>query len=564
MSRLLVRRSAGQDPAVPARGPLALLAAVAIAASLIAAPAAALADTEPHGSTPATVSTDSLPTPQINGVVWSQIVVGDTVYAAGRFSWARKNGQPLKRKGHYTGVKRSNMLAYDITTGELLTGFAPRFNSEVRSLAIGDGGRTIYAVGNFTAVNGVRHTRIAAVDAVTGDNDRFSGSLNSLAYTVAAKGGTVYVGGQFTSASGKKRTRLAAFSTTGKLKAWTPSANRAVQGLAVSPAGGSIVVGGHFTTINGRLARGSARVNSGSGRSNLSWAVNRTVQNSGPDAAVYSVSSDDDYVYLSGYSYHPLDGGTFARLEGLVSAKWDGGGIHWLEDCKGDTYDSFPIGRVVYTAGHAHDCSTMGAYKQSKPIRYNHSLAFSRAVTGKVKKQTKKQYSDFGGKPAPSLLDWYPSWRIGSYTGLKQAVWSVSGDSRYVVYGGEFTALNGNAHQGLARFAVSELAPNLDGPRLSGKEWTPTLKALGKGRVKISFKANFDRDNKYLTTEVIRYADTVSVACTIATASRYYFSRPVSSCTDKVPAGTRVSYRLRAVDPFGNKASGAEKSIRVK
>ena len=46
----------------------------------------ALADTAPAAGTSATVSADPLPTVQQNGVIWSQVTVGDTVYATGSFS----------------------------------------------------------------------------------------------------------------------------------------------------------------------------------------------------------------------------------------------------------------------------------------------------------------------------------------------------------------------------------------------------------------------------------------------------------------------------------------------
>ena len=57
-------------------GSLAIAALLALAV-LPVLPGAAAADTAPpSGSTPATVSADSLPTVQVNGVVWAQVVVG--------------------------------------------------------------------------------------------------------------------------------------------------------------------------------------------------------------------------------------------------------------------------------------------------------------------------------------------------------------------------------------------------------------------------------------------------------------------------------------------------------
>ena len=58
---------------------------------------------------------------QINGVVWSQVVVGNTVYVGGEFTSARPAGAPAGTQE----TVRSNLLAYDIRTGELITSFAP-------------------------------------------------------------------------------------------------------------------------------------------------------------------------------------------------------------------------------------------------------------------------------------------------------------------------------------------------------------------------------------------------------------------------------------------------------
>ncbi|MCU1572619.1 MAG: hypothetical protein JWO93_701 [Micrococcaceae bacterium] len=132
-----------------------------------AAPAAQ-ADTAPSdptsAATPATVSADALPTVQINGVVWQQVVVGNTVYAAGDFTTARPAGAAA---GTNT-VTRNNILAYDVRTGALLTSFAPSLNGQALSLAASPDGSRVYVGGSFTAVNGASVWRVAALDAATG------------------------------------------------------------------------------------------------------------------------------------------------------------------------------------------------------------------------------------------------------------------------------------------------------------------------------------------------------------------------------------------------------------
>src|SRR4051812_7414353 len=56
----------------------------------------ASADTAPvDPALPTTVSSAVLPTVQINGVVWAQVIVGNTVYATGEFTSARPAGSAL-------------------------------------------------------------------------------------------------------------------------------------------------------------------------------------------------------------------------------------------------------------------------------------------------------------------------------------------------------------------------------------------------------------------------------------------------------------------------------------
>ena len=117
---------------IPWRRSAVFLSSAALAASVaIVGVPSANADTFPANPTdpltPVTVSADRLPTAQINGVVWSQVIIGNTVYVGGNFSSARPAGSPAGTNE----VARANIMAYNLTTGELIGSFAPRFNAQV-------------------------------------------------------------------------------------------------------------------------------------------------------------------------------------------------------------------------------------------------------------------------------------------------------------------------------------------------------------------------------------------------------------------------------------------------
>ncbi len=94
-----------------------LAAATIIAGGLVAAAPAAAADPAPVA--PETVTVDLLPTWQINGVVWSQAVVGTTVYVTGSFTKARPPGVAAGGAGE---IDANNVFAFDITTGNPVAG----------------------------------------------------------------------------------------------------------------------------------------------------------------------------------------------------------------------------------------------------------------------------------------------------------------------------------------------------------------------------------------------------------------------------------------------------------
>jgi PKD repeat protein len=538
-----------------------------ITAAAIAMPVAAQADTAPlRSSTPSTVSSDALPTVQVDGVVWTQVIVGNTVFAGGDFTTA----QPAGAAPGVGTVSRTDLLAYDLTTGELITSFAPTFDAQVRTLAASPDGSTIYAGGNFATVNGVAKSRIVALDAKTGAiRTSFAAKTNSGVYTIAATSSTVYLGGSFTSADGVARTRAAAVdATTGALTTWAPVIpDNLVRGLAVSPDGSKVLIGGAFTSLNGSTSpgQGLGAVDAVSG-ANIAW--NGLVYNHGTKASITSVTSDGTNVYVTGYVFGSTTDG---NLEGMVSYRWADGSLNWIEDCHGDTYSAARLGDAVYIASHAHYCGNVPdgfnqSNSNSSSAIHQRGLAFSAAATGTLLKNTygsSSTYVNFGGNPSPTLLAWYPTLTAGTYTGQEQAAWSVAAGNGYVVFGGEFPEVNGVRQTGLVRFAVPTIAPNLDGPQVSGTAWTPTAVSSSTGTVRLSWPANYDRDNASLTYSVYRDGGSTPVS-TITATSHGWWDRPQLGVTDTgLTPGATVTYTVKARDPFGNSATSAAATTTV-
>ena len=50
--------------------------------------------------------------------------------------------------------------------------------------------------------------------------------------------------------------------------------------------------------------------------------------------------------------------------------------------------------------------------------------------------------------------EFLPGFANGEYTASKQATWTVEGNDDYLIYGGEFVAVNGIPQQGLVRFSL--------------------------------------------------------------------------------------------------------------
>ncbi|MBX6388686.1 MAG: PKD domain-containing protein [Frankia sp.] len=529
-------------------------AALAVAGAVVVAPAAtttvALADTAPPDpATPETVSADPLPTVQVNGVVWAQVIVGDTVYATGSFTAARPAGSPPGTNE----TPRANLLAYSLTTGELITSFDHALNGQGRAITASPDGSRIYVGGDFTTVDGQPHARIAAFSTADGSlSDDWTGGAAASVRALTASDTVLYAGGVYASAMGNNRMRLSAYdAATGALLNWAPqAANGQVNAMVLTPDRSLVIVGGQFNQLNGIEARGLGAVDAVTGAT-VPWAANQIIRNAGNNASISSLRTDGVNVYGAGWSFN--QGGNF---EGAFAAVPNTGELVWLEDCHGDTYDTFGVGGVLYKVGHAHFCGNVGGFPQTEPWTFYRALAWTTAPAGTVAHNSTGNYFDFFGHPAPAQLNWYPRLAIGSYTGQDQAAWTITGTSDYLVLGGEFPTVNGTGQQGLVRFARRTIAPNQVGPQWDGPGLTPRVVSLAAGTARVAWTTTYDNDNEALTYTVVRDGDTASPVYTTTVTGRFWQTKPIGFVDEGLAPGSSHTYRVQVRDPFDNTIPG--------
>ena len=521
-----------------------LAAALVPLGAITLAPAApAAADPAPAGAAgaPATVSADALPTAQINGIVWDQVVVGDIVYAVGKFSAVRPAGSPAGQNESLRG----NAMAYNINTGEVLN-WAPTTNGTINAITASADGQTLYLGGEFTAINDQTAWRVGAVRAADGQRVPLGAAANGSvkALSVSADGQTLYMGGAFTQINSSARQRAAALNLgTQRLTDFAPKVdNYYVRSIVGAADGSAVAIGGAFESVDGSNKPGygiAILENDGSLRRNNASSV---VRGAGAWASVMSVKADEQGLYAASYSQT----GSF---EGVMRLNWTTGDIDYMADCHGDTYDMLPAGDVVYAASHTHDCSNIGGFPDATN-QYHNAVAYTNAPTGTVQHTHHKGYQDYEGQAATTNLNFYPDFTPGKISGATQATWTVEGNDKYVVYGGEFLAVNGTAQQGLVRFARRDIAPNKQGPMDKGGAFKVTGSSPRAGVVSLSFKANWDRDDKTLTYNV--YRDSMNgqpVSSQSVTAG--FWERSDLSATDVVDPGTTHRYRVQVTDQWG-------------
>ncbi|MFF0142940.1 LamG-like jellyroll fold domain-containing protein [Streptomyces sp. NPDC005227] len=504
---------------------------LAVAGGLVAAGVGLWTGADRATATSAQVrfTADALPTWQTNGIVWALAHSGSTVFAGGTFSQIRPP------QGGSGAVQNAvNFAAFDAATGNptncKLSFTIGSGTATVRALAVSPDGKTLYAGGYFSAVNGTPASSLAAVDiASCTPKASFHPQVNATVRALAVTADTVYAGGDFTQADSQSRGRFAAVNaSTGAVLPFDVNADAPGRAITVAPDGKHVVLGGDFFTVNGTSTHALAVVDAGSG------AVTTPYPGFIADnSVVKSLAADGDGVYTGneGTGHHAFDG----RI-GLDPATF---AQRWRDTCYGATQSVLPYRSVLYSASHAHDCSEVGEFPDGAR---HHFLAQSTGGT-----------SHYG---------WFPQTNdgLGEQIGPRALTVATSGSTDYLWSGGEFTTVNDAPAQGLTRFAST-------GDKGAPSTPVATVESVKPAEIAVHVRSAFDADDSRLTYRIYRDGGTTPVAT--LTGDSTFWSRPQLTWTDKgVTAGASHSYRVTATDAAGNtsalsasvSASGAAKA----
>ena len=215
------------------------------------------------------------PDPANDSPVLALAQVGNTVFVGGKFEHVQ-NGSAA------TPIAQNFLAAFDVTTGNWLSGFRPVLDGLVYDLEAAPNGQLLVA-GNFTSVNGASNTAgLAMLDRTTGvpaagwqapvSNKRFAGS-RPWVRAIDVQGNYVYAVGSFNTIKGG--TSLASVATGGVARvsttdgtpdpSWTGVVNAIPTDIDASADGERVSIVGRFTTYNAASSTAVAVVDQATG-----------------------------------------------------------------------------------------------------------------------------------------------------------------------------------------------------------------------------------------------------------------------------------------------------------
>jgi hypothetical protein len=345
-------------------------------AALMPANAASTGNNAPH---PGRIVSDNPSgfTPNVmDGQVQTLARVGNMIIVGGTFTTVRNAGSS-------TDIRRNNVFAFDATTGQVSTTFAPNPNGTVYKVLPAADGTSVYVGGHFTQLTdggtSVPVSRLTKLSVATATRDpRFSpGSINGQVRDLELTGSRLWVAGKFTHLQGRSQRALGTLNaTTGAYDSFftgvMAGTHRQVStdvtnvlAITTDPGNDELVAVGNFTSVNGQFREQIAKFSIGGASYSLAnWYT----------TLFESDCSSNFETYVMDVSYSP-DGsffvvGTTGAYGGLTAStnltsgcdvvtRFEANGVGtnirptWGTYTGGDTTWSVEVTEdVVYVGGH--------------------------------------------------------------------------------------------------------------------------------------------------------------------------------------------------------------------
>ena len=316
------------------------------------------------------------------GKVVSLAEVGNLIVVGGTFNQIVDNVRGIT-------LNRTNVAAFDATTGQVSDTFAPVLNAPVQKVLAAPDGTSVFVGGGFTTLNGAASSHLLKLNVATGAPvSGFAGVVKGTVQSMDLAGNRLFLGGQFSTINGKAAFRLGEIdATTGKTTIIdTPviaGTHHGVGATGVSTVDASadgqhLLISGNFGTVNGVVHSQVAEFTiTPTGITLDPWHSPLFDQNSCNQHYQHWV---EDAQFAPDSSYFVVDGtGAYGNgTAGLCdsASRWNfdptntNASPAWVEYAGGDSFTSVQItDTAIYVGGHYRwqnnpfcgDCAGQGA-----------------------------------------------------------------------------------------------------------------------------------------------------------------------------------------------------------
>ncbi|MFT4081939.1 MAG: PKD domain-containing protein [Nocardioides sp.] len=492
---------------------------------------------------------------QTNNPVDALAVANGVLYAGGQFTAVRPPGTSSSSS---SAVSRTYLAAFDASTGALITSFAPTLNGRVYDIKVSPDGGTVYVAGSFSTVNGSSRGHVAAFSTSTGALLSFDPKANKMVSALAVTSSRVYLSGEFTKVGSTTSNYIASVGAVGSSTAgsvdtafsatlvapaasqFTANPSARALSMVVTPDNQRLLVGGGFEEVNGVTTGGMASLDPATGAVQ-SWPANDDQSiNLNCSGRVRAIVLDGDSAYVT------AEGDPPGCYEGTYRANFTTGEMVWNSSCLGAGQGLAVVNGILYKGSHMHDCA------------FNLGDARGGFVGGTARENFMHHYLAGQNVADGSFVHWTPQTNAAGTGGVGPHVLATDGSQIFV--GGDFTKVNGDAQQGLARFSSdgNQATPKTPGvsynsdpfsgaTSIIGANLAITVQPTAANTLTVEVPTVEDADSGTLTYRI--YRDGGSTAIATLTAESYPWSRPVLRYDDTgLAAGSSHSYRVTASD----------------